>query len=251
MDETQGLGSHTVPDNLPASITELLARPRLVDLPENPVGAVLGSLQEAFPDFSPLELPEELDLQAAERKLGGDAVYIDRSALQRICGERVLRYDMTLPLLLAFRWNGNSEKLTTVGKVYRREHESATHLQAFHQLELFLIENRAPLPSGQNVDLFWMAGRILNAIDRTLPNVEVRRAPTEYPMCRRPFSLDVRHAERWIEVLALGEYADWVIRALGADPEHQIALGAGFGLERIAALRYGIDDIRKVAGMRV
>ena len=52
-------------------------------------------------------------------------------------------------------------------------------------------------------------------------------------------------------MLAWGEYADWVLHAMGADPRQQIALGAGFGLERIAALRHGIDDIRKIATARV
>ena len=51
--------------------------------------------------------------------------------------------------------------------------------------------------------------------------------------------------------MAWGEYADWVVRAVGADPVGQIAMGAGFGLERVAALRYGIDDLRKMASARV
>jgi phenylalanyl-tRNA synthetase alpha subunit len=38
---------------------------------------------------------------------------------------------------------------------------------------------------------------------------------------------------------------------MGADPGEQVALGAVFGLERCAMLRYGIDDIRKVATARV
>jgi phenylalanyl-tRNA synthetase alpha subunit len=42
-----------------------------------------------------------------------------------------------------------------------------------------------------------------------------------------------------------------VVQALGSDPRVQVALGAGFGLERLAALRYGIDDIRKMATARV
>ena len=48
MDEHHILGNHSVPRDLPLSITELLARPRLVDLPENPVGAVLAILRGAF-----------------------------------------------------------------------------------------------------------------------------------------------------------------------------------------------------------
>jgi phenylalanyl-tRNA synthetase alpha subunit len=92
---------------------------------------------------------------------------------------------------------------------------------------------------------------VLDSVDRLLPRVEVRVTPTEYPMCARAWSLDVWHDGRWVELLAWGKYADWVLRALGADPTRHVAFGAGYGLERAAALRYGIDDIRKVASARV
>lgn len=245
MDERRGLGNRDLPGDLPASIMELLARPRLVDLPENPVGAILAALVAAFPGFSGIDLPEEIDLAAALRRLGGDAVYIEPGALQRIAGDRVLRYDLTLPLLLSVRWDGTPQRLSASGKVYRLEHESATHLQAFHQLELFVIDQRHAL------DPWWLAGRLLDAVDRALPRSEVRVTPTEYPMCARAWSLDVRKDDGWIELMAWGEYAAWVLKAMGADPATHVALGAGFGLERIAALRYGIDDIRKLATAKV
>lgn len=245
MDERRSLGDHAAPADLPESIVELMARPRLMDLPENPVGATLAALRSALSDFAPMELPEEIDLDEAQRTLGGDAVYIDRASLHRIAGERVLRYDLTLPTLLTVRWTGAPQKRFAAGKAYRRERESATHLEAFHQLELFMADDRGAL------DAFTLAGRVLNAVDRALPRAEVRMTATDYPMCARAWSLDVRHEDRWVELMAWGEYADWVLRAIGADPTKQIALGAGFGLERVAALRYGIDDIRKVATARV
>lgn len=245
MDELHTLRDHPLPTGLPASILELMARPRLCDLPENPVGATLAALREAFAEFLPIELPEQLDLGAAQERLGGDAVYIDRATLQRIEGERILRYDLTLPLLLEVQAGAPPQRRLAAGKVYRRERESATHLEAFHQLELFVLDER------RSLDAFWLAGRILHAVDRVLPRAEVRMTATDYPMCARAWSLDVRNEDQWVEVMAWGEYAPWVLKALGADPARQVALGAGFGLERIAALRYGIDDIRKVAAARV
>jgi len=241
MDEQNDLGGRTVPEALPASILELLAQPRLVDLPENPVAAALAILREAFPGYVPVELPEELDLKAAERALGGDAVYIEREKLHRIADHRVLRYDLTLPLLLSLKAGGVAPRLTAAGKVYRRERVSETHLEAFHQLEVFALDAVGAL------DVWAFAGRILDAVDRLLPRAEVRVTPTSYPMCVRAWSLDIRQGEAWIELLAWGQYADWVLRGIDADPARQMALGAGFGLERCAALRYGIDDIRKIA----
>jgi RNA polymerase sigma factor (sigma-70 family) len=245
MDEKRSLDGRPLPEALPASIMELLARPRLVDLPENPVAAVVATLRGAFPAFSIIDLPEEVDLERARQRLGGDAVYIDRESLHRIEGDRVLRYDLTLPLLLSMRWKGAGERFTATGKVYRRERETPTHLEAFHQLEVFAIDDHGAL------DVWRFTAWILDAVDRLLPRTEVRMTPTDYPMCARAWSLDVRRpgagAEEWTELMAWGTYADWVLRALGADPERQIAVGAGFGLERSAMLRHGIDDIRKVA----
>jgi RNA polymerase sigma factor (sigma-70 family) len=241
MDEQQILGDQRLPQHLSENITELLARPRLAELPENPVGAVAALFRAAFPGFSSIELPETLDLDVAQERLGGDAVYIDRDKLHRIEGERVLRYDLTLPLLLEVRGRGAPQRLSATGKAYRQETESATHLEAFHQLEVFAIDEKTAL------DPWSFAGRILNAVDRVLPRAEVRVTPTEYSMCRRAWSLDVLNNERWVEVLAWGEYADWVLKALGADPEVHAAVGAGCGLERLAMLKYAIDDIRKVA----
>ena len=120
---------------------------------------------------------------------------------------------MTLPLLLNLSWRGFPLRLTASGKAYRREVESATHLEALHQLELFAIDERA------QIEAWAFAGRIFDAVDRVLPQAELRVTPTEYPMCRRAWSLDVLREGAWVELLAWGEYADWVLKGLGADPD--------------------------------
>ncbi len=245
MDEKSALRGTEIPKDLPDSIALLLARPRLVDLPENPVGLTLAALRGAFTGFSEIELPEEIDLAEAERRLGGDAVYIDRASLQRIAGERVLRYDLSLPLLMSVRWEGTGLRMSAAGKAYRRERESATHLEAFHQLEVFAMDDR------NSIDTWAFSGRILESVERALPRSELRVTPTDYPMCARAWSLDVRHGGEWTELLAWGGYADWVVRAIGGEPGQTTALCAGFGLERIAALRYGVDDLRKMGATRV
>jgi phenylalanyl-tRNA synthetase alpha subunit len=245
MEEAYSLPDEGVPLGWPASVVELLARPRLVDIPHNPVGAALAALRGAFAGFDEIDLPEHVDLAHARQRLGGDVVYIETSSLHRIEGERVLRYDLSLPLLLQVGFQGAPVRLTASGKVYRREQESATHLQAFHQLEVFVLDDASALES------WTFAGRVLDSIERLLPRSEVRLTPTEYPMCERAWSLDVQHEGAWVELMAWGRYADWVVRALGADPGRHAAFGAGYGLERAAALRYGIDDIRKIATLRV
>jgi phenylalanyl-tRNA synthetase alpha subunit len=46
-------------------------------------------------------------------------------------------------------------------------------------------------------------------------------------------------------------FADRIVEHLGGDPARHTAIGVGYGLERLAMLRFGIDDIRKVEAARV
>jgi phenylalanyl-tRNA synthetase alpha subunit len=52
-------------------------------------------------------------------------------------------------------------------------------------------------------------------------------------------------------VLAWGIFTDRIVSHLGGTPEVHTAVGIGYGLERLAMIRYGIDDIRKVEAARV
>ena len=67
----------------------------------------------------------------------------------------------------------------------------------------------------------------------------------------REWEVGVDDHGEWVEVLACGVFTDQVVSHLGGDPTRHIAMGAGYGLERFAMLRYGIDDIRKVDVARV
>jgi len=49
----------------------------------------------------------------------------------------------------------------------------------------------------------------------------------------------------------VGVFTDKIVRHLGGNPEVHSAMGVGYGLERVAMLRYGIDDIRKVETSKV
>jgi phenylalanyl-tRNA synthetase alpha chain len=62
----------------------------------------------------------------------------------------------------------------------------------------------------------------------------------------RAWELSVDVDGAWFEVLAWGVFSDKIVRHLGGDPVRHTAVGFGCGLERVAMLRYGIDDIRKV-----
>jgi RNA polymerase sigma-70 factor (ECF subfamily) len=228
------------PSDLPARIIELLARPRLTDLPENPVGRVLEQLRSVFADHDELTLPEIVDFAEARKTIGGEALYLDASELHRVDAHRILRYDLTLPLLLTVRYEGQPLRLWASGKAYRLCQVDSTHLEAFHQAEVFCLIDR------HEFDRWNMTTRVLQSIDVLLPGRAVKILPTSYPMCAQAWDLEVEDDGQWSEVLAWGVFTDKIVQHVGGDPARHIALGVGYGLERVAMLRHGIDDIRKI-----
>src|SRR5438445_1795157 len=77
MSERRAIRPEEIPEDMPARILELLARPQLTDLPENPVGKVLDLLRAVYADFTEQELPEVVDFEAAQRTIAREAVYIE------------------------------------------------------------------------------------------------------------------------------------------------------------------------------
>jgi RNA polymerase sigma-70 factor (ECF subfamily) len=226
--------------DLPGKVVELLARPRLTDLPDNPVGRILESLRSVFPEFDERALPEIVDLAEATKTIATDAMYVDPVELHRIDDRQILRYDLTLPLLLNVRYEGQPLRIWTSGKAYRVCQIDATHLEAFHQAEAFWLDDRARIDPWQ-----WM-GRVLQSAHQVLPGRTVKIVPTEYPMCRQAWELAIEEDGQWFEILAWGLFTDRIVSHVGGDPQRHAAVGVGYGLERLAMHRYGIDDIRKI-----
>jgi RNA polymerase sigma-70 factor (ECF subfamily) len=240
MAEQRDIRKEDIRADLPAKVVELLARPQLTDLPENPVGRILDGLRQAYPDFVAQQLPEIVDLGEARKSIAGDAMYVEPTELHRIDEGRILRYDLTLPLLMTVRYEGQPLRLWASGKAYRQCQVDAMHLEAFHQAEALWLDDRDRLNQWQ------MTARVLQSVDRILPGRTVKIVPTQYAMCTQSWELEVETDGHWSEVLAWGVFTDRIVSHLGGDPTRHTAIGVGYGLERLAMLRYGIDDIRKL-----
>jgi RNA polymerase sigma-70 factor (ECF subfamily) len=238
--EQRGIRPDEIRHDLPTKVVELLARPRLTDLPENPVGRTLDLIRAAFPEFVEQALPEVVDLAEARKTIANEAMYIDPVELHRVDDSRILRYDLTLPLLMTVRYEGAPLRIWAAGKAYRLCQVDAMHLEAFHQAEVLWVDERSRL------DPWQMTGRVLQSIDRALPGRTMKIVPTSYSMCSQAWELEVDDDGRWSEVMAWGVFSDRIVTHLGGDPARHVAIGVGYGLERIAMLRYGIDDARKI-----
>ncbi len=244
MVKERGVDPEALAAHLPGKIVELLASPRLTDIPENPVGLVLRQLRDTYPEFTELSLPEMVDVAAAAA-VAKDAMYLKQSELHRVDANRILRYDLTLPMLLTAHYEGQPIRVWSSGKVYRVCEAGVKHLEAFHQLEVLWLDER------ERIDQWRLMGRVLESVDRALPGRSVKIVPVQYPMCERAWELEVEESGEWLELLAWGVFTDRILAHLGGDPARHVAMGVGYGLERLAMLRYGIDDIRKVDVARV
>ncbi len=243
--EQRGIRPHEIRPEFPAKVVELLARPKLTDLPENPVGSVLEQLRATYADFEEQMLPEIIDFSEAQKSIGDDALYLNPNELHRIDEKSILRYDLTLPMLLTMRFDGHALRAFAAGKTYRVCQADATHLEAFHQAEVLWMDEKSRL------DRWRMTSRVLQSVDTLFPGRQIKIVPTNFPMCTQAWELEVEDSGRWVEALAWGVYTDRIITHLGGDPAAHTAIGVGHGLERLAMLRYGIDDARKIEGSRV
>jgi RNA polymerase sigma factor (sigma-70 family) len=244
MMKERGVDPGAIAARLPAKIVELLASPRLTDIPENPVGSMLGQLREVYSEFTEQSLAEIVDV-AETREITKEAMYVNPSELHHVDENKILRYDLTLPLLLTVRYEGRPIRVWSSGKTYRACQADATHLEAFHQFEVLWLDER------EKLDPWQVTGRVLQSVDRALPGRAVKITSVHYPMCSRAWELEVDENGEWVEVLAWGVFTDRIVSHLGGDPTRHTALGVGYGLERFAMLRYGIDDIRKIDVARV
>jgi RNA polymerase sigma-70 factor, ECF subfamily len=230
--------------DLPAKIIELLSRPLLTDLPENPVGAIWDAVRASHDDHEEVDLVETLDLSAIESAIGAEGMAHLPDDMHRVNDRRVLRWDTSIPMLLAAAGRPADIKLMGAGKVYRNDPVDRTHLQVFHQAEILHV--------GDDVEEWDLMPRITRWVDGLLDGSRLRVEQVAYPMiCDRAWEVSVNWAGEWSDILGWGMLRPGVVRALGHDPDRVRAVGVGLGLERIACMKFGIDDVRKVEVARI
>jgi len=128
------------------------------------------------------------------------------------------------------------------GRTYRVDSD-ATHSPMFHQCEGLWI--------GENVsfkDLKVVFTGFVREFFET-DDFEVRFRPSFFPFTEPSAEIDIQFgsgplAGRWLEVSGSGQVHPNVVRNFGLDPEKNIGFAFGMGADRLAMLRYGIDDLR-------
>jgi len=139
-------------------------------------------------------------------------------------------------------------KVICPGRVYRRD-DDATHSPMFHQVEGLLVD--------ENVSFADLKGTLLVFAKRMFGEErEIRLRPSYFPFTEPSAEVDVScfvcggkgcrlcKGSGWIEILGSGMVHPKVLSASGYDPEQVTGFAFGMGVERIAMLKYAINDIR-------
>ena len=140
-------------------------------------------------------------------------------------------------------------KIICPGKVYRRDEDDATHSFMFHQVEGLVV--------GPNIRMSDLKGTLLQFVREMYgPKTQIRLRPSFFPFTEPSAEVDVtcvkcggkgcrmcKHTG-WIEILGCGMVHPKVLEHGGYDPKEVTGFAFGMGIERIALLKYEIDDIR-------
>jgi phenylalanyl-tRNA synthetase alpha chain len=140
-------------------------------------------------------------------------------------------------------------KVICPGRVYRRDEDDATHSHAFNQIEGLVVDRSIRMS-----DLKGTLEQFARAIFG--PDQEVRLRPSFFPFTEPSAEVDVRCTNcggsgcrvckysGWLEILGSGMVHPKVLDAAGYDSREFSGFAFGMGPERIAMLKYGIEDIR-------
>jgi len=193
-------------------------------------------IEQNYYNFEALNVPENHPAKDEQ-----DTFYIS--------GDFLLR-TQTSPVQIREMENTNPPiKIIAPGTVYRSDEVDATHSPVFHQMEGLVID--------KNITMADLKGALaIFAKELYGDSVKVKFRPHHFPFTEPSAEMDVScvmcggkgcrvcKGSGWIEILGCGMVHPRVLEMRGIDPKEYSGFAFGMGLERIAMLRYGINDLR-------
>ena len=137
-------------------------------------------------------------------------------------------------------------RIVCPGRCYRRDNPDATHSPVFHQVELLWVEKGLTF-----AHLKWILREFVNAFFG--PGYEMRISADFFPFTEPSAQVHIRrqgegrathHSGSWLEIMGAGMVDPAVLSEVGYDPEEVTGFAFGLGVERMAMLRWGVEDIR-------
>jgi phenylalanyl-tRNA synthetase alpha chain len=134
-------------------------------------------------------------------------------------------------------------RIIVPGRVYRRDNADATHNPTFHQVEGLYVD--------RNVTVGDLKGTVEFVFKELMgEETRIRFRPHYFSYTEPSFEIDFSSAltrkmgKEWLEIAGCGMVHPQVFENVGYDPEVWTGWAFGFGIERVAMIRYGITDIR-------
>jgi phenylalanyl-tRNA synthetase alpha chain len=134
-------------------------------------------------------------------------------------------------------------RILVPGRVYRRDNADATHNPTFHQVEGLYVD--------RNVTVGDLKGTVEFVFKELMgPETRIRFRPHYFSYTEPSYEIDFsspltrKMGKEWLEIAGCGMVHPQVFENVGYDPEIWTGWAFGFGIERIAMIRYGINDIR-------
>ncbi|MDB5698597.1 MAG: phenylalanine--tRNA ligase subunit alpha [Alphaproteobacteria bacterium] len=224
----------------------------------HPVSQVMDELAEIFADlgfsvatgpeieddwhnFTALNIPETHPARAMH-----DTFYFDRNDGE---GRRMLLRTHTSPVQIRTMMSQKPPiRIIAPGRTYRSDSD-ATHTPMFHQVEGLVIDRGIHMGH-----LKWTLETFLKAFFER-DDIVLRLRPSYFPFTEPSAEVDVGYSiekgrrviggsDGWMEVLGSGMVHPRVIAACGLDPDEWQGFAFGCGIDRLAMLKYGMDDLR-------
>lgn len=134
-------------------------------------------------------------------------------------------------------------RIVAPGRCFRRDTPDATHSANFHQIEGLYVDRHVTL-----LDLKATLDYFVKSIFGT--DVKTRLRPSYFPFTEPSFEMDFfspdlgKLSNKWLEIMGCGMVDPEVFKSVGIDPEVFTGFAFGMGIERIAMILHGVDDIR-------
>ncbi|EGV27961.1 Phenylalanyl-tRNA synthetase alpha chain [Thiorhodococcus drewsii AZ1] len=192
-------------------------------------------VEDAYHNFEALNIPEHHPARAMH-----DTFYFD--------ADRLLRTHTSPVQIRVMESQTPPLKIIAPGRVYRCDSD-LTHTPMFHQVEGLLVDENVSFADLKGVLYDFLS----NFFERDLA---LRFRPSYFPFTEPSAEVDIQcvmcggsgcrvcKQTGWLEVLGCGMVYPEVFRHVGIDPDRYLGYAFGMGVERLAMLRYGIDDIR-------
>jgi phenylalanyl-tRNA synthetase alpha chain len=149
----------------------------------------------------------------------------------------VMRTQTSSIQIRAMEKEGVPIKMFAIGSTYRKEMD-ATHSPMFHQIEGLYVDKKVTMS-----DLIATLRTLLSRFFER--DIEIRIRPSYFPFTEPSVEFDMKWGDKWLEMGGAGMVHPNVLKSCKIDPDEYQGFAFGFGWDRMAMLKYGLNDIRK------